>query len=201
MMKADFKILVIEDEVLVAMYIKEMLTKLGYKVVGIADRMEKAVDLFLVHHPNLVLCDVKIKGENSGIDTIVQLRATGTPFEVIYLTAYADEKTLIQAFGTEPKSYLLKPFTEIQIEVAVSQLYHQTTRDSNLVAGDSPFTERELDILKLLIKGYSSKEISERLAISIDTVRTHRRNMMGKVDAQNSLQLIRISIDKSWIRA
>ena len=200
-MKAEFKILIIEDEVLVAMDIKEMLTKQGYKVVGIADRMEKAIDLFLAHHPNLILCDVKIKGENSGIDTIVQLRATGTPFEVIYLTAYADEKTLIQAFGTEPKSYLLKPFTEIQIEVAVSQLYHQTTRDSNLVAGDSPFTERELDILKLLIKGYSSKEISESLAISIDTVRTHRRNMMGKVDAQNSLQLIRISIDKSWIRA
>ena len=200
-MKAEFKILIIEDEVLVAMDIKEMLTKQGYKVVGIADRMEKAIDLFLAHHPNLILCDVKIKGENSGIDTIVQLRATGTPFEVIYLTAYADEKTLIQAFGTEPKSYLLKPFTEIQIEVAVSQLYHQTTRDSNLVAGDSPFTERELDILKLLIKGYSSKEISERLAISIDTVRTHRRNMMGKVDAQNSLQLIRISIDKSWIKA
>jgi DNA-binding NarL/FixJ family response regulator len=201
MMKAEFKILIIEDEVLVAMDIKEMLTKQGYKVVGIADRMEKAIDLFLAHHPNLILCDVKIKGENSGIDTIVQLRATGTPFEVIYLTAYADEKTLIQAFGTEPKSYLLKPFTEIQIEVAVSQLYHQTTRDSNLVAGDSPFTERELDILKLLIKGYSSKEISESLAISIDTVRTHRRNMMGKVDAQNSLQLIRISIDKSWIKA
>ncbi len=201
MMKAEFKILIIEDEVLVAMDIKEMLTKQGYKVVGIADRMEKAIDRFLAHHPNLILCDVKIKGENSGIDTIVQLRDTGTPFEVIYLTAYADEKTLIQAFGTEPKSYLLKPFTEIQIEVAVSQLYHQTTRDSNLAAGDSPFTERELDILKLLNKGYSSKEISERLAISIDTVRTHRRNMMGKVDAQNSLQLIRISIDKSWIKA
>jgi DNA-binding NarL/FixJ family response regulator len=199
MIRANFKILIVEDEVLVAMDIKEMLTRLGYQVIGLADRLSSALSLFTQHEPDLLLCDVKIKGERTGIEVVSELRLLQKPFDVIYLTAYSDETTLLHAFSTGPKSYLMKPFTEIQLEVAVNQAFHQWSNGLNRL-DECPFTERELEILLCLEQGLPSKVIATRLSINPDTVKTHRRNMLTKIGVENSLKLINTAIAKGWIR-
>jgi DNA-binding NarL/FixJ family response regulator len=197
MAKTDFKILIIEDEALVASDIRQTLEKYGFKIVGTADRMEKAVALFTASRPQLIICDVKIKGPATGIDVVRRLKETYKDFTVIYLTAYSDEKTLDSALRTNPDSYLVKPFTDAQLKTAVTKALHNffTCQSAN---GSSPFTHRELDILALLKQGLTSREISELLSISLQTVKSHRKNMIHKTSARNITELIALSISNSW---
>ena len=197
MHKSDFSILVIEDEVLVASDIRQILEKCGFKVTGLADRMDRAVALFTASRPRLIICDVKIKGAATGIDVVRRLRNLYADFTVIYLTAYADDKTLDDALETAPDSYLVKPFTDNQLKTAVTKALHNFITQQS-IRGDCPFTPRELDVLGLLSKGLTSKDISALLCISVQTVKSHRKNMLHKSGSRNITELIALSISNKW---
>ena len=107
-------ILVIEDEAIVSKDIQQSLKKLGYNIVGSAATGEKAVELAKQTKPDLVLMDIMLKGEMSGIDAAEKIRET-LNVPVIYLTAYADENTLAKAKVTEPYGYIIKPFKEVDL--------------------------------------------------------------------------------------
>ncbi len=93
------KILVVEDEIIVAVNLGQKLKKLGYELVGITSSGEEAIQKAEENHPDLVLMDINIEGNLDGIETAEVLRNRfHTP--VIYLTAYADESTLDRANGT-----------------------------------------------------------------------------------------------------
>ena len=94
-------ILVIEDESIVSKDIQNSLKKLGYNVVGAANNGEEAISLAREHHPDLVLMDIMLKGEMSGIDAADVVRKE-LNIPIIFLTAYADESTLAKAKITEP---------------------------------------------------------------------------------------------------
>ncbi len=103
------KILVVEDEIIVAVNLGQKLKKLGYELVGITSSGEEAIQKAEENHPDLVLMDINIEGNLDGIETAEVLRNRfHTP--VIYLTAYADESTLDRAKKTEPLGYIVKPF-------------------------------------------------------------------------------------------
>lgn len=108
------KILIVEDESIVALDIRNRLTRMGYHVVGMAVTGEEAVDQARDKQPDLVLMDIRLKGEMDGIEAAAAIRSY---FEipVIYLTAYADENTLQRAKITEPYGYLIKPFEEREL--------------------------------------------------------------------------------------
>ncbi|EKP22244.1 response regulator receiver domain protein [Leptospira interrogans serovar Icterohaemorrhagiae str. Verdun HP] len=90
------KILVVEDEIIVAVNLGQKLKKLGYELVGITSSGEEAIQKAEENHPDLVLMDINIEGNLDGIETAEVLRNRfHTP--VIYLTAYADESTLDRA--------------------------------------------------------------------------------------------------------
>ncbi|MBW4641694.1 MAG: response regulator [Goleter apudmare HA4340-LM2] len=121
------KILIVEDERIIAFDIKNCLENSGYTVVGIAVSGEKAIENTADFHPDLVLIDVMLKGQMSGIDAA---REIGYRFNipVVYLTAYSDESNLQKVKMTQPYGYILKPFIEPQlittIEIALSK--HQS---------------------------------------------------------------------------
>jgi len=102
------KVLIIEDEMLVAEGIKDMLVRQGYEVPAIASSMEQALEKAEEVRPHIILMDIRLKGEKDGIDAalIIQNRFD---IPVIYLTAYADEATLIRARATMPFGYIVKP--------------------------------------------------------------------------------------------
>lgn len=95
------KILVVEDEIIVAVNLGQKLKKLGYELVGITSSGEEAIQKAEENHPDLVLMDINIEGNLDGIETAEVLRNRfHTP--VIYLTAYADESTLDRAKKPSP---------------------------------------------------------------------------------------------------
>jgi PAS domain S-box-containing protein len=102
-------ILIVEDEGVVALSIQAALTKMGYRVVGIAVTGNEAIALATEHKPDVILMDIHIKGDIDGIQTTEKLNLI-TDIPVIFLTAYADDETVKRAIKTRSSSYLVKPY-------------------------------------------------------------------------------------------
>ncbi|MEA5564130.1 ATP-binding protein [Anabaena sp. UHCC 0399] len=124
------KILVVEDEVIVARTIASQLTQLGYTVIGTASSGKVAIAKALEAKPELVLMDVILKGEMDGIDTASYIREH-LDIPVIFLTAYGDDNTLERAKITQPFGYIIKPFTskDLRIAIEIGLLKHRLERD------------------------------------------------------------------------
>ncbi|MDZ8138823.1 MAG: response regulator [Nostoc sp. DedQUE04] len=112
------KILVVEDEAIVAKDLQYRLNKFGYIVPAIASSGEEAINIAREISPDLVLMDIKLKGSMDGIEAAEEIYKR-LDIPVIYLTAYADENTLERAKITEPFAYLLKPFKERELQTNI----------------------------------------------------------------------------------
>lgn len=194
----EMKILIIEDELIVAENIAAVLEQQGYHIAGIADRSTTAITLFKETKPNLIICDIHIKGKLNGIETAKAITAI-EPVPFLYLTAYADEATLSEAATTDFEAYLLKPFVPAQLIVAVKLALERFYTKLPQKARLTPPGKRELEILQLIASGKSSAEIADQLFLSVHTVNTHRKNLMNKYDAQSSAELIALALKQGWI--
>lgn len=119
------RILIVEDESLVARDVENMAKSLGYKVCGIANTAEEAVERAGRFLPDLVLMDVVIKGALDGIAAAEKIWDS-FHIPVIYVTAYADELTIERATLTEPFGYLLKPFDERELKIAIEMAFYKS---------------------------------------------------------------------------
>ncbi|MUG93407.1 response regulator [Scytonema sp. UIC 10036] len=115
---ANAKILIVEDERIVAKDIAKRLQNLGYVVVAAVSSGEEAIEKAAETRPDLVLMDIRLKGKIDGIKASEHIR-TEFNIPVIFLTAYADEKTLQRAKVTEPFGYIIKPFDERELYAAI----------------------------------------------------------------------------------
>ncbi len=121
---ASIRILLIEDEAVLALDLCDLLQAEGYQVVGIADNGPAALTLYQKHHVDLVLCDIRIQGPWDGIETVTRLATPGRPVPVIYLSSYSDQSTRERALHTLPAAYLLKPVTAQSLRVAIELALH-----------------------------------------------------------------------------
>ncbi len=117
-MKANKKILIVEDELIVAEDIADTLKSLGYSVVDIVPSGEKAIEAASQTQPDLVLMDIMLPGKIDGVEAAEEIRRE-CDIPVVYLTAYADEKTVERATVTEPFGYLIKPFEEKELRTTI----------------------------------------------------------------------------------
>jgi two-component system cell cycle sensor histidine kinase/response regulator CckA len=120
------QIMVVEDESIVAEDMKAMLEGFGYTVPAVAFSGEEAVKKAFDAHPDLVLMDIVLKGQMSGVEAVERIRSRCN-IPVVYVTAYADEKTVRRAKVTEPFGYILKPFDarELQTAIEIALYKHQ----------------------------------------------------------------------------
>ncbi|OAJ54941.1 hybrid sensor histidine kinase/response regulator [Paraburkholderia ginsengiterrae] len=121
---APARILVVEDDRVVARDLAQQMSRAGHTVVGITARGEDAVPLAAETAPDLVLMDVRLEGELDGIDTARLLRENFN-LPVVFLTAYADEETVRRATLTEPFGYVLKPFDDMQLRTVVDMALYK----------------------------------------------------------------------------
>jgi len=129
---AKTNVLVVEDESIVSKDIQHSLKKLGYNVVGSASTAEKAIDLALEIKPDVVLMDIMLKGDLTGIDAANKIRET-LNIPVVYLTAYADEATLSKAKISEPYGYIIKPFKEIDIHTSIEMAIYKHAKEKEVL--------------------------------------------------------------------
>lgn len=126
------KIFIVEDESIVAKDIQNSLVRLGYEVLGIANNGADAIEKVVELEPDLVLMDIMIKGNLTGIEASEKIKEQ-INVPVIFLTAYADEGTLSRAKVTEPYGYILKPFKEIDLHSNIEMAIYKHRKDAALL--------------------------------------------------------------------
>ncbi len=121
------EILIVEDELITARYLKSIITGMGIEVPGIYDRGDTLLEALESTRPEMIMMDINIKGKMDGLQlTAIILERYGIP--VIFITAYCDSETLAKAIALSPYGYVVKPFTEIDIQIAI-KLAHQRYRE------------------------------------------------------------------------
>lgn len=125
------RVMVVEDDRIVARDISEQLGRIGHSVIGVTARGEAAVELAISNRPDLVLMDIRLEGEIDGIDAARQIRAR-CQIPVVFLTAYADDETIRRASEAEPFGYLLKPFEDLQLRTVIEMALYKDRADRKL---------------------------------------------------------------------
>jgi CheY-like chemotaxis protein len=124
---ASTRILIVEDEAIVACDLQSRLESFGYEVVGIAVSGEQAIRLAAETSPDLVLMDIQLRGQWDGIQVAEKLRAQER-VGIIFLSAHSSDDMLTRAKLTEPLAYLLKPYQERELKIAIDvALYKRRT--------------------------------------------------------------------------
>ncbi len=121
---AEPRALIVEDEILIAEELKERLSRLGFSVIAAVDTANEGIAIAAKEHPDLVVMDIRLRGEKDGIQAAREIREL-VDVPIVYLTAHSDPLTVERAKGTEYDGFILKPFQsrELQstIEVAMQR--------------------------------------------------------------------------------
>ena len=121
------KVLIVEDEYIIADVLRNLLQNAGYNVCGIADSVDEAVELVENHHPEFVLLDIYLKGRLTGIDLAKILTDKNVPF--VYLSANSNQKILEEAKKTNPYGFIVKPFREKDVLIALEIAIYRYEND------------------------------------------------------------------------
>lgn len=194
------RILLIEDEFLIAKDIQILLQKTKRYNVDIAKTAEKALELYQVNNYHLIISDINLQQNNKdGIDVVKELKAIKI-VPVIYLTAYKEESFLERAKATMPFAYLLKPFQEDQLKITIQLAL---LNFSNTLSGEKEdientkkienLTTREKEVLITLATGKTSKEIADTLCVSYHTVEKHKKNIKEKLGFHTVTELVKFT--------
>lgn len=142
-------VLVVEDESIVSKDIQYSLKKLGYNVVGSAATGEKAVLLAGELQPDIILMDIMLKGDITGIEASTEIKEK-FHIPIIFLTAYADENTLAKAKVTEPYAYIIKPFKEIDLHTSIEMALYKHGKELEIL--------KERDMLYSIVENKESTD-------------------------------------------
>jgi len=179
------KILILEDELIVGLDLQEILIQEGYKT-NLVNSFDEGMLELTTFQPQLVLCDINLNGKNNGIDFAKEVNKLYPFTEIIFITSYTSVKYTEEAEETRPLDYIVKPWNEEQIKVALRRAfkYIDSKKDNmNLMGELSP---SEYRILSLIAEQKTSKEIGQELFISEKTVRNHRYNISKKLNLDNN---------------
>lgn len=130
------RVLIIEDEQIVALDLKMRLESMGYEVVGHVSMGEDSFEIAANKHPDLLLMDVKLAGNIDGIQTAELMRKFYN-IPVVYITAYADSTTLERAKKTRPYGYIIKPFTDQELKSNIEMAFYHHRKMRQTENGDA----------------------------------------------------------------
>lgn len=196
------KILIIEDEIIIANHLKLQLESQFEYSAEIATVAEQAIQLTQEIDFDLVISDINLGQPTDGIKLISKLHLKPS-VPVIFLTAYSDKKTINRAESVQPFAFLIKPFHKEQLFLTVNMALLHSKKKFVHKIGDAPSNiklgKRELEIIKLLSLSKTSEEIASELNISPQTVATHRKNIFRKTETKTLIELISLAAENRWI--
>jgi CheY-like chemotaxis protein len=123
-MIAPARVLIVEDERIVARDLERRLRRLGYTVVALVSTGIDAVQQALQHRPDVILVDIRLQGEMDGITAVESIHQQ-LQVHVVYLSAHLDEATQVRAQDTHPDAFLQKPFNDAHLQQTLQQVLLQ----------------------------------------------------------------------------
>jgi DNA-binding NarL/FixJ family response regulator len=207
------RLVVVDDHVLFRRGLIGLLSDMNdFKVEGEAGSGEEALRVIAKHKPDIVLLDINMPGL-SGIETLQAMREAGLTMHVLMLTVSQDEADLVGAIMAGASGYLLKNvepemLRRTLLDVAegksvlspemTAQVFKvmrrvQSSRSNDLVSG------RELDVLRCLARGLTTTQIASELYISENTVKTHIRHILEKMEVSNRAEAVAKALQAGMI--
>jgi len=180
----------------------------SFKIVGCANDGKEAIRKIRLLEPDLVILDINMP-ELDGYKTTKYIVEHFKNVKILVLSMYDDLSSIKKMLDEGANGYLFKNTPKKELITAIkqtmtdgsyvnSQTLKLLLRQSNKSQGNKRdiLTAREIDILKLIAKGYQNSEIAEKLFISIFTVKSHRKNILSKLELRNTAGLVRYAIEK-----
>jgi len=156
---ATAKILIVEDEIIIARELEARLLGLGYEIAGIASSGREAIALADSTQPDLVLMDIVLQGDMDGIEAATEMGHRWS-LPVIYLTAYTDKTVLQRASITDPYGYIVKPFSEAALQASIEIALHKHAAERAFRTSEKRERERIAELSA--INKELSQEVVER---------------------------------------
>ena len=192
------RVLIVEDDPLIAEDISESLKEIGYVIAGIAYDSTEALTLVRSTSPNIAILDINLESEKDGIE-IGEYIQKNIQIPFIYLTSYSDKSTLERAKKTRPMAYIVKPFDERDLYTAleIALFNFESAGDSEVITLENlnkkmlaNFTPKEYDIILQIMEGYANKQLADANFVSLNTVKTHLKNIYEKLEVNSRTQVI-----------
>jgi DNA-binding NarL/FixJ family response regulator len=175
------------------------------ELVGEASNGREAVEQFRVHRPDVTLMDLQMP-EMSGIDALSAIRAEFPEARIIVLTSYAGDVQVSRALRSGARAYLLKDMLRKELLETIRAVHAGHKRlSSEAAAGiaefgaDGALSPRETEVLRLIAAGNANKEIGAQLGLTEDTVKSHVKNILGKLDANDRTHAVTIALKRGVI--
>jgi DNA-binding NarL/FixJ family response regulator len=189
------RVLIVDDHPVVCRGLAAILqTEQGMCVVGQASTGEEAVEMFRQHQPDVTLMDLRMPGMG-GVAAIQEIRKTNPNAAFIVLTTYQGDENIHRALKAGAQSYLLKGMSDNELLGAIRNvqagLRYLPQPVLDTLANRPPkseLTERELQILKLIVKGMSNRQIAETLGITEPTVKWHVNILLSRLHVSDRTQ-------------
>ena len=204
MTPAAHRLLIIEDEVLVAEHMREVLSRAGYVTPTPVTAAREAEEAVADQHPDLVLVDIVLDRGQDGIALAARLRER-FQIPVLFVSAYADRPTLERAGRLHPRGFVVKPFLPQQLLAAVATALGPIDDDRARVsersqdaraalASDAPaydlLTPNETQVLDALVTGMRIRSIAVERGLSKHTVRNQVKSILFKLDVRSQEELV-----------
>lgn len=209
------KLMIVDDHKVVRTGLKMLFKNdKNVKVVAEAKDGEDALKEIKRLKPDVVITDISMPNMN-GIQFTTKVKETHPEVKVLVLSMHNDDDYILDALDAGAMGYLTKDTSEDEIikaihSIANEQMYYSSSISSilakklliksKILDTTERLTERELEVLDLIVNGFSNKEIASKLFVSKRTIDNHRTNIMKKIDAKNTADIVRIAYQNNLVK-
>ena len=203
----NIRILLVDDHPVVRAGLASMLSTIpGLTVCGAASTGEEALQFIDLEQPDVLLLDLRMPGM-TGIELLRALRSTPFPPKALVLTSYESDEEIYRAIEAGAQGYLLKSTPQAEIVTAIQAVHsgrhHIPPRIAARLAERmvrSALTQRELEILEMVVRGLTNKQIGHALRISENTARNHINSIIRKLDVSGRTEAATAAIQQGLVR-
>jgi two-component system NarL family response regulator len=200
------RLMLVDDHFLLRQGLQLVLSlKPDLKVVAEAENGRNAIELFRKHHPDITLMDLRLP-DMTGTDALRAIRKEFPNARIVMLTTYDADEDIHRALGAGAAGYLLKNIPAEELVEAIRMVQSGKTCIPAAVAKRlaerdiyKELTARELEVLQLVVKGLSNKEIADVLQVTPFTAKAHVRNILSKLDVADRTEAATLAISRGLV--
>jgi two-component system NarL family response regulator len=202
----EIRIIVVDDQAVVRQgFVSLISTVPDMRVIAQGTNGREAVALYREHRPDVVLMDLRMPGMG-GVEAIAAIRREFPDAKVIVLTTYDGDEDIYRSLQAGAQGYLLKDMFFEELESAIRAVHAGGRKIPGVVAerlagrmGGSDLTGREHEVLELIVRGRSNKEIGAALGISEATVKSHINSILGKLGVTDRTQAATTALQRGIV--
>lgn len=204
--RAVIRLMIVDDHPVVRDGLAAMVSyQPDMKVVAEAGTGEEAIAFFDKHHPQVTLMDLVLPGI-SGVDAMLAIRKSDPSARVIMLTTFRGDINALRALKAGAFGYMLKDSPRSELMATIRRVHLGEKHVPNEVAADiaehacdEALTQREIEVLREVAIGNSNKNIADHLCVTEDTVKTHMKNILGKLAANDRTHAVTIATRRGFM--